>query len=103
MLFGELRPPCVKGAVERKRDWGIVHYPTTPPSRHTPCHLPLHRGGFGTVFFNASVYSGKSPLEGGFWVCETIWDQALYSAMNFRTAPRPTYLSSPSPTTSVGA
>ena len=33
-----LRPPCVKGAVERKRDWGIVgqlrivDYRTTPPS-----------------------------------------------------------------------
>ena len=40
------RPPCVKGAVT-EGDWRIVGYRTTPPSRLTPCHLPLHRGGFG--------------------------------------------------------
>ena len=42
------RPPCVKGAVMRQHDWGIVmcRYRTIPPSRLTPCHLPLHKGGF---------------------------------------------------------
>ena len=42
------RPPCVKGAVS-EADWGIVQYRyiTIPPSRLTPCHLPLHKGGFG--------------------------------------------------------
>ena len=32
-------------------DWGIVRYRniTIPPSRLTPCHLPLHKGGFGAV------------------------------------------------------
>ena len=42
------RPPCVKGAVSRKADWGIDGLRTTPPSRLTPRHLPLHRGGFDT-------------------------------------------------------
>ena len=28
-----------------KRDWGIVDYRAAPPSRLTPRHLPLHRGG----------------------------------------------------------
>ena len=36
------RPPCVKGAVSRQADWGIVNPSGTAP----PCHLPLHRGGF---------------------------------------------------------
>ena len=35
-------PPCVKGAVERMRDWGIVVHQTTLPS--------LHRGGLGYGF-----------------------------------------------------
>ena len=55
---------------------------------------------FCSIFFT----SGKSPLEGAFrYHMRTFADQSLYSAMNFRTAPRPTYLSSSLPTTSVGA
>ena len=45
--------PLCKGGCRAKRDWGIVTklrwfltLVTTPPSRLTPRHLPLHRGGF---------------------------------------------------------
>ena len=48
----EKRPPCVKGApAKRVGDCDLVHkstYPahaSIPPSRLTPCHLPLHKGG----------------------------------------------------------
>ena len=40
-------------------DWGIVlcRYATIPPSRLSPCHLPLHKGGFGAYnnFTNYAV------------------------------------------------
>ena len=39
-----LRPPCAKGAVS-VADWGIVLF-YNPSDTATPCHLPLHRGGF---------------------------------------------------------
>ena len=44
------KAPLCKGGWQKSliSDWGIVLYrcPTIPPSRLTPCHLPLHKGGF---------------------------------------------------------
>ena len=45
-FFTQIRPPCVKGAAERKRDWGIVRASNNPSVNASRCHLPLHRGGF---------------------------------------------------------
>ncbi len=43
--------PCVKGM-------------TIPPSRLTPCHLPLHKGGFGAAQNRRSYRTPK-----GVWKC----------------------------------
>ena len=42
------RLPCVRGAVCRQADKGLTSasYQTIPPTRLTPGHLPLHKGGF---------------------------------------------------------
>ena len=39
--------PLCKGSWRRRRLRGcfVEHSETIPPSRHTPCHLPLHKGG----------------------------------------------------------
>ena len=39
--------PLCKGSWRRRRlrDCFEKHSETIPPSRHTPCHLPLHKGG----------------------------------------------------------
>ena len=39
--------PLCKGSWRRRRLRGcfVDYSETIPPSRHTPCHLPLHKGG----------------------------------------------------------
>ena len=104
------RPPCVKGDSpqcgemsrsdrgarprERSADrrWGIVTLPIyrstlahapIPPSRLTPCHLPLHKGGFavgrrgehcspaaisGNARFHGSIWNAPLRRRGGFYI-----------------------------------
>ena len=55
------KAPLCKGGWQKSliSDWGIVlcRYATIPPSRLAPCHLPLHKGGFGAYnnFTNYAV------------------------------------------------
>ena len=55
------KAPLCKGGWQKSliSDWGIVfcRYLTIPPSRLTPCHLSLHKGGFGAYnnFTNYAV------------------------------------------------
>ena len=61
------KAPLCKGGWQKSliSDRGIVLYRclTIPPSRLTPCHLPLHKGGFGAYnyFTNYAVSICKRP------------------------------------------
>ena len=48
-------------ALSAKLNGGLTHNRTIPPSRLTPCHLPLHKGGFGGVA--ATGRCGHRPLQ----------------------------------------
>ena len=42
-----LRGPHYVGAVTQHEAFSTQHLVTIPPSRLSPCHLPLHKGGLG--------------------------------------------------------
>ena len=54
------KAPLCKGGWQKSliSDWGIAlyRYLTIPPSRLAPCHLPLHKGGFG-AYKNLTNYA----------------------------------------------
>ena len=71
------KAPLCKGGWQKSliSDWGIVlcRYLTIPPSRLAPCHLPLHKGGFG-AYNNFTNYAVS--------VCKTGRFILLYFCLN---------------------
>ena len=64
------RPPCVKGApAKRVGDCGLAHTSacprkaTIPPSRLTPCHLPLHKGGLGVAARGRTLCAPTAQIQ----------------------------------------
>ena len=69
------KAPLCKGGWQKSliSDWGIVlyRYPTIPPSRLAPCHLPLHKGGF-SPYNNFTNYDAIICKRGRFILADLL-------------------------------